>query len=175
MAAKRLNHLDTLKFFAIVWVYTVHLIDQYCPELLDLWTQTPTAYLLKGISGKACVALFCLLLGYFAFAAGKAKKYSPLTYSVRRYLYFFVCALFIKGLYWFSARLGYFPAGLKERPGFVQTLLSSLFLDGGIYLAFWCIAPFLLGSVLAYIGGYFNLGIKELIPIVLSLMLVGQI
>ena len=97
MKNKRCSDLDSIKFLAIFLIYTTHFIADYKPELLDFWNNYPTKLVLGGITGKFGVALFGVLLGYFAYIGNKKK--TLLVYSIKRYGYFVFVGMFINLIY----------------------------------------------------------------------------
>ena len=142
----RKNYLDSLKLFAIFFVFATHFIAAFRDSLFSLWDIMPYALLFKGISGKFGVVIFSVILGYFAY---RSSEKNVLKYSVKRYVYFLLCALFINGLY---AVCGHF--GIYSDPVSLRTvLITSVTLGDDIFPTFWCIIPFLLGSVLSRING----------------------
>ena len=160
----RKDYLDALKLFAIFVVFATHFIEAYRDSLFLLWKEMPWAILLKGISGKFGVAIFSVILGYFAY---RSSEKNVLKYAVKRYIYFLICALFINGIY---ACLGHFglwydPFTLKE------VLITSIKLGDDIFPTFWCIIPFFAGSVLSRING--RIGKGAILPLAETVILIA--
>ena len=99
-----------------------------------------------GVSGKFCVQMFAVILGYFAALAGyKGKE----RYIENRYMYFFSSMLFINVIYYLLACIG-----IVDKEISIVNVISNTFLLGdGIYATAWCILPYFIGSVICYLGG----------------------
>ena len=146
---KRKSYLDAVKLFAIFIVFATHFIAAYRDSLFMLWDVMPYALFLKGISGKFGVVIFSVILGYFAY---RSSEKNIVKYTIKRYLYFLICALFINSLYACVGHLGIYSDPVSVR----QVLITSVKLGDDIFPTFWCIIPFLLGSVLSRINGLVN-------------------
>ena len=149
-------YFDGLKLLAIFAVFSTHFIDRFHSEYFFLWEQPPTSWILAGISGKLGVAFFSVILGFFAYRSSEA---SVAKYSLKRYLYFFVCGLFINIVYGILGWTGVFEEVWTVK----QIIRTSVFLSDRIYATFWCIKPFLIASILSRINGKAKPGVAGLL------------
>lgn len=158
--ATRKSWIDTLKLFAMFFIYLTHFISSYHSEYYSYWNRMPFSLILNGLTGKLCVAFLGVCLGYFAFCS---KEKNATKYILKRYFYFVICGLFIN-----TIRVILRSAGLMkfsyEATGFWNicrdVLYESITLGNGIYVTFWCIFPFFVSSVLAYMNG--RAGVKAI-------------
>lgn len=147
----RLAYYDGIKTLAIFVVFVTHFINEFHPEYFVYWEELPWSVLLGGMSGSLGVAVFGVILGNFAY---RSSEKDMAKYSIHRYLYFLICALFINGLY---AAMG--AAGLNDKHfSLGEVLYTSALLSDGIYATFWCIRPFFIASVMSRINGMARLG-----------------
>lgn len=140
----RVKYFDSLRFMAIFLVYLVHFIDYFHPEYFSFWSVLPYSLLLEGVSGKLGVALFGVLLGYFAYLS---KEDHAGRYILKRYAFFVISALVINSLYAISA----FIQG--DKLSIVGVLVESFTLDDDIFPTYWCIPVFFVASILSYLNG----------------------
>lgn len=82
----RVLWIDGVRFLAFGVVFTRHYFESFFPENIPEVRGGISAFLWRGITGKAAVSMFCVLLGYFV--AASVKKYAFSEYTIRRYLYF---------------------------------------------------------------------------------------
>ena len=147
---KRLLHFDVIKLLAILWVLLVHYITDYRPQLSRYWNEPPCSWLLSGATGKLAVAVFAVILGYFAYAQGREKNL--LSLIVKRYISFFVMGLFINTILLFCVERA--PIGVY----YLKLLLRvTATIEADIFPAFWCMKSFLAGSIISYINGKYRL------------------
>ena len=99
ISKERNRAFDSLKLFAAFIVYTGHFWSQYGISDFRLYQESFLPLILKGLSGKLGVAIFGVLLGYFALSDGAKKRKSVAEYSIKRYVYFFISALIVNTLY----------------------------------------------------------------------------
>ncbi len=159
--SSRIDHIDSIRFLAVFIILTTHVVAAFRPALLPYWDRAPWWYLLCGINGKLMVAVFGVLLGYFAFRAG-GKNVSVLRYSARRYLYFAVAGLFVNAL---TKVVGETPWGVLYGPVSWRAVLKQGALIGdNIFPTFWCMRPFLAASVLSFVNGKYKAGRWLLLP-----------
>lgn len=143
---QRIRYLDTLKLFAIFIVFATHFIFRFHYAYLSFWHQSPTSWILHGVTGKLGVAVFSVILGFFAY---KSKESNVTKYVIKRYIYFLLCGLFINSVY---AALG--NAGILDAPHTVKEVITASFsLDDEIFPTFWCIRPFFVASILSKLNG----------------------
>lgn len=142
----RIRYLDTLKLLAIFIVFVTHFINRFNDSYVSLWHDAPTSWVLNGVTGKFGVAIFAVILGYFAY---KSKEPNVTKYVIKRYIYFFLCGLFINSIYTAFGNAGIFddPHTVKE------VIIESLTLGAGIFRTFWCIKPFFIASILSKLNG----------------------
>jgi len=96
------------------------------------------------------VAVFAVILGYFAYAQGGKKNLPGLI--VKRYISFFVMGLFINTVLLFGverASIGVYYLKLLLR--------VTAAIEADIFGAFWCMKSFLFGSIISYINGKYRL------------------
>lgn len=135
---QRKLYFDTIKLFAIFVIFTTHFLADFHDEYLDMWTTLPTSILLRGVTGKFGVAIFSVILGYFAF---RSSERNIAKYTIKRYVYFVLCGLFINAVY---AAEAYFTDG--DPITLSEVVHTSIILGDSIYPTFWCIRPFMAGS-----------------------------
>ncbi len=161
---KRIKWIDGLKLILIYQVYSEHFCDHYYELFYDVRILRP----IYGLTmAKFSVVLFGLLLGYFATGAGVKEKEH---YISRRYIYFFLAGLLINTTYFIAAMLGYVDAiSIKD------VMSNSVFLGSGIYVTFWCIPFYFLGSIICYLNGRSRLKTYAIISEILGLILVHEV
>lgn len=160
----RIKYYDSIKFFAIFIVFTNHFIYYYNTGLVKYWNEHPYDLFLKGINGKFSVALLGIIMCRFAYCAGLEKRYSISKYIIRRYLFFVIYGLFINSVYLIiysvQAKVLAFPIS--------YLLKTTLMLGSDIFPTFWCIQPYFMASVIAYILGF--VGGREKVGIIMILV-----
>lgn len=70
----RVLWIDGVRFLAFGVVFTRHYFESFFPENIPEVRGGISAFLWRGITGKAAVSMFCVLLGYFV--AASVKKYA---------------------------------------------------------------------------------------------------
>ena len=153
----RIKYLDTLKLLAIFLVFATHFINRFNDSYVSLWHEPPTSWLLNGVTGKTGVAVFAVILGYFAY---KSKEQDVTKYTLKRYIYFFLCAIFINTVYVVLGSIGVFDDTFTAK----EVIVVSLTLGSKIFRTFWCIRPFFIASVLSRLNGKAQAG-----PLVVAL------
>ena len=148
----RIKYLDTLKLLAIFIVFVTHFINRFNDDYFSLWHTAPTSWLLNGVSGKLGVAIFAVILGYFAY---RSKENNITKYVIKRYIYFFLCALFINSIYAALGNLGAFDDTYTAK----EVVAVSLTLGDGIFSTFWCIRPFFVASLLSKLNSKAEAGL----------------
>lgn len=139
-------YFDTIKLFAIFVVFTTHFVATFNEDYFRFWTDLPTAFFLKGVSGKFGVAVFSVILGYFAF---RSSEKNIAKYTIKRYVYFVLCGLFINAVY------ALYAAARHDDPiTLYRVIRTSLLLGSSIYPTFWCIRPFMAGSFVSRINRF---------------------
>lgn len=113
---------------------------------ISLWTTPPTSYILYGVSGKLGVAIFAVLLGYFAYLS---KDINFTHYTLKRYSFFVLSGFIINIAYMI---VGYCIPGCQQY-SFTDILNVSLSLGDTIFATFWCIPAFFRASLLSYANG----------------------
>ena len=174
-AKSRLEWIDTLKLFAIFHVFLKHFVSRWHKEYASFWQNPPVSWLLKGVTGKCCVAFLGVCLGYFAY---KNAEKNPSVYIVKRYLYFFICGLFINTLRTALHAIGLLNLsveinGIWDALGTVG--LESLQLGRKLFVTFWCMLPFFCSSVLAYINGRAKVGLIGLLVQIAFCWILNQV
>ncbi len=141
MAKQRIGWIESMRFLAFFLVFTVHYIAAFKPELFRYWEEGWTSYLLMGLTGKFAVALFSVILGYFAAAKLSQEGGEYGAYVAQRYLQF-VAPLFIVN---FFMSLNSFI--MMDLFGIRQFFRDSFFFTYEIVPTFWCMEPFFLASL----------------------------
>lgn len=156
---------DSLKFYAAFFIFITHFFGEFTPEVIKFWDEYPTKVILYGVTGKFATALFGLILGYFAYAAGVKRKQSIARYSLRRYVYFFVCGLFINFVYtiYDSITVG------NSAMSYVYAIKEAVFVNASIYETFWCMKDFLIASIICFVLGCAKTSLKDNVIIVVLL------
>ena len=142
----RTRYFDTIKLLAIFVVFLTHFVASFNEDYFSYWKEPPTSYLLWGVSGKFGVVVFSVILGYFAY---RSSEKSIAKYTLKRYVYFVLCGLFINSVYAVCARTGYIEGNIS----FTHLIRTSLMLGSDIYPTFWCIQPFMLASFISKVNG----------------------
>lgn len=142
---------DSLKWYAAFLIFTTHFLSEYAPGALHgLWDELPSRIILYGVTGKFAAALFGVILGYFAYRSGRDRaNQSIANYAAKRYIYFFVCGLFIDLVYTIYNGINDGFSAFS----FVYALKEALFINSNIYETFWCMKDFLVASVLCFVMG----------------------
>ena len=165
----RIRYLDTLKLLAIFIVFATHFINRFNEDYFQLWHKAPTSWVLNGVTGKLGVAIFAVILGYFAY---RSKEPDVTKYVIKRYIYFFLCGLFINSIY---AAFG--SAGIFDDTYSVKEVLTvSLTLGAGIFRTFWCIRPFFIASILSKLNGKAGAGpFTVLVEMLIMFQIMGDV
>lgn len=165
----RIRYLDTLKLLAIFIVFATHFINRFNEEYFRLWHKAPTTWVLNGVTGKLGVAIFAVILGYFAY---RSKESNVTKYVIKRYIYFLLCALFINSIY---AALG--SAGIFDDTYTLKEVLTVSFtLGAGIFRTFWCIRPFFIASILSKLNGKAGAGpFAVLVEMLIMFRIMGDV
>ncbi len=164
----RERYLDTIKLLAAFWVYTTHFIATFNSDLFRYWSNKPTYYLLGGVTGKLAVAMFAVVLGYLASASGKRNKKN---YIIKRYMYFVIAGFFINMCYLLLVHCGIYDMqiGLKD------VLFNSFTIGSDIYVTFWCMRDFLLGSIICWLNGKYKVSAIDVLIEILIFCMVGKV
>ena len=165
----RIRYLDTLKLLAIFIVFATHFINRFNEDYFQLWHKAPASWVLNGVTGKLGVAIFAVILGYFAY---RSKEPDVTKYVIKRYIYFFLCGLFINSIY---AAFG--SAGIFDDIYSVKEVLTvSLTLGAGIFRTFWCIRPFFIASILSKLNGKAGAGpFTVLVEMLIMFQIMGDV
>lgn len=144
----RIGWIELLRAFAMLLVVVPHFIASFCPEVFSVWQSY--SLLLKGISGKHGVAIFCVLLGYFS--SKRSSKNFP-TYIVQRYFQFainigvvLVAFVLVRS---FLLRMSFV--------GFVKNTVFAGFeavvFGSSLNPTLWCVRDLFFGSLFCYVIG----------------------
>lgn len=146
---ERLVYIDVVKFLAIMWVFGVHYIAIHNDKYFKFWHEGISAWFLQGVTGKAAVAMFAVILGLFAYKNGSSRKRTILELSVNRYVYFFIAGGFINLLYILLEN-----AGIRDNIHDAYDLIrETIILGSDIFPTYWCMQAFFFASVISYING----------------------
>lgn len=75
---QRTEYFDTVRLLAALFIFTTHFIAFFEPDIFRLWDEILVLnLLLNGVTGKLCVTLFCVILGYFAMIKGGRNADNP--------------------------------------------------------------------------------------------------
>ena len=118
--------LDTIKLLLIVRIYSTHFRFSFSKGRYDYGIIMKLLTANGGISGKFCVQMFAVILGYFATLAGEKKQDK---YISKRYLYFFSCILLINCIYYLFAQIGFLKANITIN----SVIFNAFSLGGGIF------------------------------------------
>ncbi len=166
----RLVYIDVIKFLAIMWVFGVHYIAIHNDNYFDFWREGVSAWFLGGVTGKAAVAMFGVILGFFAYTKGGSRKKTILELSVNRYAYFFIAGGFINLLYIILEN-----AGIRDNIHDAYDLIKeTILLDDGIFPTYWCIQAFFFASVISYINGQHGWSYIAVILEIIAFYYVGE-
>lgn len=154
----RVLWIDGVRFLAFGVVFTRHYFESFFPENIPEVRGGISAFLWRGITGKAAVSMFCVLLGYFV--AASVKKYAFSEYTIRRYLYFMTHLLVVNVIavmcvilftLWKPAVGSVFIWSTLDLKLLWQWFFSdSLFFSYYLVPTFWCVADFFLASILIF-------------------------
>lgn len=142
---------DSLKWYSAFLIFTTHFLKDYAPAALyGIWDELPSRIILYGVTGKFAVAIFGVISGYFAFRSGRDRANQSIAdYAIKRYIYFFICGLFIDLVYTIYNGIN---DGFSAF-AFVYALKEALFINSSIYETFWCMKDFLVASILCFVMG----------------------
>lgn len=164
---KREGYLDSLKIMAIFIIYATHFISQFHKEYFFLWSEMPSRIVFGGLTGKFGVALFGVILGYLAY---KSSETNIAKYSIKRYIYFVLCGLFVNTLYAVLGTFGYFHGVI----GVTKVLRTSFLVGDQIFATYWCMRPFLVASIFSRINGQLRLHPVIILAEIVGLILIEQ-
>ena len=165
----RIRYLDTLKLLAIFIVFVTHFINRFNDSYVSLWHTPPASWVLNGVTGKLGVAVFAVILGYFAY---RSKEPSVTKYVIKRYIYFLLCALFINSIYTAFGNAGIFDDTHTVK----EVIVTSLTLGAGIFRTFWCIRPFFIASVISKLNGMSKAGpLTVLVEMLIMFQIMGDV
>lgn len=169
MQKQRINWIDSVKCIAATIVFFTHFIASYRSDMGVFWNTKPYMYVLSWITGKTGVVFFSIILGMMAYKAGKRQSTSFAVYSIKRYVYFVCCAIFVN-----IVQTIYMMCAIHADNSIIHILTSSLLLKDDIWPTFWCMKFFLAGSLISFVNGSFEFGVKECIIEIVVLILLGQ-
>lgn len=170
---QRTQYFDTVRLLAALFIFTTHFIAFFEPDIFILWDMK---YLfLNGVTGKLCVTLFCVILGYFAMMKGLKNAENPKEqgwkYLLERYLYFLIAGLIIHTAYYLFSKFSLAPYQVS----IADVLKSSVFLKDTIIKHWWSMIPFLIGSFVCYINGLYHVKLLDIVVEILICIYIGQI
>ena len=181
---KRVKWVDSVRFLAIFLIMTTHYLAAFFPSALSLWEPGPFFWLFGGITGKLSVAVFCVLLGYYA---GRPKPFSFSgfgLYAVRRYFQlaffaFLATLLFLLGGYAVTW-LFHTPDEavfriLSDGPRYnlIYLLRDAFLLEDHYIDTLWCMRDLMLASVVCRLFGYLPEHIRPGVRAVLACVLIA--
>lgn len=160
--AARKPYIDTLKLLAVFIVYACHFIRQYHWDYFDLlYYQKPWKYLFHGVTGTLSVAFFCVCLGYFAF---QSRNRNPMSYLLRRYLYFVLCGFAIN-----------LTVAILDKDISYHVIGASLRLGTRYFPEYWCMFHFFVASVISYFNAYHKVDGAFIVLEIILLCILGKI
>ena len=146
--SERVEWIEAIRAFAMLMVVVPHFIASFCPEVFSVWQSY--SLLLKGISGKHGVAIFCVLLGYFS--SKRSSKNFP-TYVAQRYFQFAVnigvvsvAFVMVKS---FLMKMSF--VGLVKNTIFAG--FEAVVFDSSLNPTLWCVRDMFFGSLFCYVIG----------------------
>ncbi len=163
---RRVQWIDSARFLAILVIMVGHYLAMLCPFMLRFWEPGQAVWwLVGGITGKLSVAIFFVLLGYYAGKPHAASVSAFLRYALRRYIQlaffaFTATLLFLLGGY-LSAWLFHTPDEnvfriLSDGPRYnLLYLLRDGFLLEDHYIdTLWCMRDLFLASLICRLFGF---------------------
>lgn len=152
MEQRRMDWVDGMKFLAILWIFCGHYNEIFDGTFYSALRHVGGGYLFRGVTGKMCVALFCVFLGFFCAKTGRNRQRDPVEYIFRRYVYFFLWMVAALGLICLIAYLDRGTRLTRYRYipviyGPVGILMDSVQLRSEISATYWCVQPFAIASV----------------------------
>lgn len=144
----RIKWIELLRAIAMLLVVIPHFIAMFCPSVFSLWHTH--SWLLKGVTGKHGVAIFCVLIGYFS--SNKSHAGFP-TYVVRRYLQFainiFVVLVPFTIVYSVLSKVQLFDL----MKGLFDAVVETLLFQSGLNPTLWCVKDMFFGSLVCFVLG----------------------
>lgn len=158
MKSERIGWIESLRAIALFMVIVTHFIAAFCPEAFSVW-QTNSLFL-KGISGKHGVAIFCVLIGYFASAK---KNIDFATYTIKRYLQFSINILLVLLPFTIVKEVIAGAQFAEIGNGIVNAFKESVFFRDEINPTLWCVRDLFFGSLCCFIlGNYCDMTDKRM-------------
>lgn len=139
----KITWIEGLRFIAIMMVAIPHFIDMFCPQYFEWWDKYPL--LLKGISGKNGVAMFLVIVGFFA--SKPTSKNLP-TYIVQRYLQFTINIFIVLSVF---CIVRFFTDYHHFFDHIVDAFKDAFFLRDNLCPTYWCMRSILVGSIICYL------------------------
>lgn len=146
--SERVEWIEAIRAFAMLMVVVPHFIASFCPEVFSVWQSY--SLLLKGISGKHGVAIFCVLLGYFS--SKRSSKNFP-TYIAQRYFQFavnigvvLVAFVMVKSFLMKMSFVGFVKNTIFA--GFEAVVFGS-----SLNPTLWCVRDMFFGSLFCFVLG----------------------
>ncbi len=115
--------------------------------------------------GKFAVAIFAIILGFFS---SRPKKNLG-EWIVSRYIYFFVCGLFINSLFFVKMCLEPSEQGFSIK----DVIYQAVVLGDYIFPTFWCMRDFFVGGVLAQLSSRAYVSTKVVVAEIILFYCVG--
>ena len=150
MEKQRLYYFDTLRFLAIMIVFSTHYINEFDPGLFSYYFTYPYTIVLGGLTGKFGLSCLLVVLGYFAYRKGERSDKDLFLLTIQRYLYFVVSAVI---LYIAAIAVKYIDMHEEGKNVVLVFLRESFFLHDTYYPLFWCLMPMLVGTAVCYMLG----------------------
>lgn len=161
----RVGWIDSLRFLAILFIVITHYIAMFHPSAFRYWDEGRILY---GVTGKLCVAFFCVLLGYFATLKFVNKVSDFGKFVVARYIRFSLNLLLINSIVILSMivmkilkitpnSLAISNMYLSQSIFSIKILLTdSFFFTNMIVSTFWCIKDFFIGSLVVGLISWYS-------------------
>jgi len=153
-AKARDGYIDSLRFLAFFGVFFTHILEHFVIIHPDTWLifyQGPIGFFTKGLYGKAFVALFCVLAGYYA--AQSAERHPADRYLRNRYIQFSSALIPANFIYILVVHI--FPGNAEPLPLTFELMRNffsdSLFYTDFIVPTYWCMIDFFIGSVVTFL------------------------
>jgi len=164
--------IDTIRVMTAMWIYFVHYISAFKSEYFAFWNTDLGYWTVRGITGKLGVAMFAILMGYFAAMKGAGKSRCS-EYIVNRYVQFAAGMLIINIIKYIMLVLKV-DTNVTIKSGWISILQDAVFLKAGICVTLWCVLDFFLASVVCFLINRYQANLMIQLLICVLLVYIGK-